>query len=69
MYNVHFNNNLVRLVSLAKPAHQFTKFSVHILKDTNKKNNVFKQTHSRGCIAIKNSYVNNNNNNNNNNNK
>ena len=37
MYNVHFNYNLVRLVSLAKPAHQFTKFSVHILKDTNKK--------------------------------
>ena len=37
MYNVHFNNNLVRLVSLAKPTHQVTKFPVHILKDTNNK--------------------------------
>ena len=51
MYNVHFNNNLVRLVSLAKPAHQFTKFSVHILKDTNKKN-FFKQTHTAGGVLL-----------------
>ena len=78
MYNAHFNNNLVRFVSLAKPAHQFTKFSVHILKDT--KNKItFLNMHTAGGVLLsktyliysyitnKNSSVNNNNNNNNNN--
>ena len=51
MYNVHFNNNLVRLVGLAKPAHQFTKFSVHILKDTNKQT-TFLNRHTAGGVLL-----------------
>ena len=51
MYNVHLNNNLVRFVSLAKPAHQFTKFSVHILKDT--KNKItFLNMHTAGGVLL-----------------
>ena len=53
MYNVHFNNNLVRLVGLAKPAHQFTKFSVHILKDTNKKITFLNRHTARGVLLLK----------------
>ena len=49
MYNVNFNNNLIRLVSLAKPMHQFTKFSVHILKNTNKKI-TFLNIHTEGGV-------------------
>ena len=51
MYNVHFNYNLVRLVSLSKPAHQFTKFSVHILEDTNKKI-TFLNRHTAGGVLL-----------------
>ena len=51
MYNVNFNNNLVRLVSLAKPAHQFPKFSVHILKDTNNKI-TFLNIHTAGGVLL-----------------
>ena len=51
MYNVHFNYNLVRLVSLAKPAHHFTKFSVHILKDTNKQK-TFLNRHTAGGVLL-----------------
>ena len=53
MYNVHFNYNLVRLVSLAKPAHQFTKFSVHILKDTNKKITFLNRHTARSVLLSK----------------